>query len=360
MAKRLSLDCPDCSNEPNSFGRRDFLRVLGASATALAIGAVIPPGSPLSPLALARAARLKKQAEAESLVFDLFKSMGADQRKQLVLPWDTAARLGTHNAPVGKSVVGEQYDKKQVELLHTIFKSLCNGDEGYERLSRKKGFDGSGSFESIGAVIYGEPVEGQKFSLMFAGHHITLRCDGDSEESTAFGGPLYYGHSPNGYSAKNVFQYQTKMVGEIFGSLNVDQKKIGVLPRQVGRWGRLGETPREGRQARGCGLQHPEQRPARTDANGDERIGLPVSQRRRRRGDGDHQGQRWLREVELGLLPRRTTDRERAVDVLAARRLRLELPDTPARPHVREHQLETRVSFTSGSPRETVGWHRAS
>ncbi len=233
MAKPLAPDCPDCSGDPNGFGRRDFLRVLGASAAALAIGAVLPPSSPLSPLALARAARMKKQAEAESLVFDLFRSMGADQRKQLVLPWNTAARLGTHNAPVGKSVVGEQYDKKQVELLHTIFKSLCNGDEGYERLSRKKGFDDSGNFESIGAVIYGEPVEGKKFSLVFAGHHITLRCDGDSEESTAFGGPLYYGHSPNGFSAKNVFQYQTKMVGEIFGSLNDAQKKVGVLP---GKW----------------------------------------------------------------------------------------------------------------------------
>ena len=224
-------ECPDC--ESAGLARRDFLRVLGTSAAVLAAGAVLPTASPLSPLAVARAARLKKQAEAESLIFDLFKTMGDDQRKKLVLPWTTASRLGTFNGPNGKSIIGEQYDKKQGEVLHRIFKSLCNGEEGYERLSRKKTFDASGDFESIGALLYGEPVEGKKFSLVFAGHHITLRCDGNSEENTAFGGPLYYGHTPNGYSEKNVFGYQTKAVGEVFGSLNAEQKKVGVMP---GKW----------------------------------------------------------------------------------------------------------------------------
>ena len=224
-------ECPDC--ESAGLARRDFLRVLGTSAAVLAAGAVLPTASPLSPLAVARAARLKKQAEAESLIFDLFKTMGDDQRKKLVLPWTTASRLGTFNGPNGKSIIGEQYDKKQGEVLHRIFKSLCNGEEGYERLSRKKTFDASGDFESIGALLYGEPVEGKKFSLVFAGHHITLRCDGNSEENTAFGGPLYYGHTPNGYSEKNVFGYQTKMITELFASLDAPGRKIGVLP---GKW----------------------------------------------------------------------------------------------------------------------------
>ena len=240
MTNAPSLECPDCAGEPTGFGRRDFFRAVGATAAALAVSAVLPPSNPLSPLAVARAARLKKQAEAENLVFDLFKSMGSDQRKKLVLPWDAgaskttpAARLGTHNAPVGKSVIGEQYDEKQGEILFKVFKSLCNGEEGYERLSRGDNFDNSGDFKNIGALIYGEPAEGKKFSLVFAGHHITLRCDGNSEEGAAFGGPLYYGHSPNGFSEKNVFNYQTKMVGEVFGSLNAEQMKTGVMP---GKW----------------------------------------------------------------------------------------------------------------------------
>src|SRR5262249_52706251 len=94
-------------------------------------------------------------------------------------------------------------------------------------------FDNSGSFESIGAVIYGEPAPGKKFSLVFCGHHLTLRCDGNSEEATAFGGPLYYGHSPSGYATTNVFNYQTKVVSEVYASLSEQQKSVAV---KSGTW----------------------------------------------------------------------------------------------------------------------------
>ncbi len=139
----------------------------------------------------------------------------------------------TANAPVGKSVIGLEYDRKQAEILDKIFRSISNGEEGYKRLSRNKSFDGSGDFESIGALIYGEPAEGKKFSLVFSGHHLTLRCDGDSEEKTAFGGPLYYGHSPNGYATNNVFYNQTKIANDMFHSLNEKQRKDAVMP---GKW----------------------------------------------------------------------------------------------------------------------------
>jgi hypothetical protein len=228
--------CPECESGPvaqPTLGRRDFIRVLGTSAAAVAVGG-------LTPLQKARAARAEKQREAEVLVFELFKSMDGDQRKKLVLPWDhkagnqpLPARLMTANAAVGKSVIGLEYDRKQAELLHKIFKSISNGEEGYKKLSRNKGFDNSGDFENIGALIYGEPAEGKKFSLVFCGHHLTVRCDGDSEDKTAFGGPLYYGHSPSGYATNNVFYHQTKAATELFGSLNEQQRKDAVKP---GKW----------------------------------------------------------------------------------------------------------------------------
>ena len=120
-------------------------------------------------VAQARAARAEKQAEAEPLVFELFASMDADQKKKLVLPWDTAGKRQVPGPPhdrttrpVGKSVIGLEYNKKQVELLDRIFQSIGNGEEGYKRLSRNGKFDNSGDFESIGALIYGEPVAGQE------------------------------------------------------------------------------------------------------------------------------------------------------------------------------------------------------
>jgi hypothetical protein len=175
------------------------------------------------------------------MVFELFQSMDGDQKKKLVLPWDykagnqpLPARLMTANAAVGKeSVIGLGYDKKQVDILRKIFKSISNGEEGYKKLSRNGKFDNSGDFENIGALIYGEPAEGKKFSLVFCGHHLTVRCDGNSEEATAFGGPLYYGHSPSGYATTNVFFHQTKAANEMFASLNEKQRKDAVKP---GKW----------------------------------------------------------------------------------------------------------------------------
>jgi hypothetical protein len=220
-------------------GRRDFIRAVGASAAALTVGGLVP-NSPLSPLAVARAARVEKQAEAESLVFELFKSMTADQKKTLVKPWDAGAdkglatRLQTFNAATTKeSVIGLAYDKKQVEILNKLFHSISNGEQGYKCLSRNGKFDNSGDFENIGALIYGEPAEGKKFSLVFAGHHLTVRCDGNSEEKTAFGGPLYYGHSPSGFATTNVFHHQTKALNDLFGSLTEAQKKTAVAD---GNW----------------------------------------------------------------------------------------------------------------------------
>ena len=57
---------------------------------------------------------------------------------------------------------------------------------------------------------------------------MTLRCDGNSEESAAFGGPLYYGHSPSGYAPSNVFNYQTKAVHEVFESLSEKQRAVAL------------------------------------------------------------------------------------------------------------------------------------
>ena len=225
--------CPECvTGAP--LGRRDFIRVLGTTAAVVAVGG-------LTPLQRATAARAAKQAEAEALVFELFATLSDDQKKKVVRAWDhgvkdgkgAPTRLGTANGAVDKLMIGTEYNKKQVELLDKVFHAISNGEEGYKRLSRNGRFDASNDFESIGALIYGEPVEGKKFSLVFTGHHITVRCDGNSEEKYAFGGPLYYGHSPSGYATNNVFYHQTKAATDLYGALEEAQRKVAVLP---GKW----------------------------------------------------------------------------------------------------------------------------
>lgn len=225
--------CPEClTGAP--IGRRDFIRVLGTTAAVAAVGG-------LTPLQRATAARAAKQAEAEALVFELYTTLSDDQKKKVVRAWDhgvkdgkgSPTRLGTANAALDKLMIGTEYNKKQVELLDKIFHAISNGEEGYKRLSRNGRFDASNDFETIGALIYGEPVEGKKFSLVFTGHHITVRCDGNSEEKYAFGGPLYYGHSPSGYATTNVFYHQTKAATDLYGALEAAHGKVAVLP---GKW----------------------------------------------------------------------------------------------------------------------------
>ena len=107
-----------------------------------------------------------------------------------------------------------------------ILKALSSGEEGWNQISRGGTWDASKAFENCGANLFGDP--NGKYTWVFTGHHLTLRCDNNTEEGAAFGGPIYYGHSPNGYVERNVFQYQTKSALAVFESLNKEQREQAV------------------------------------------------------------------------------------------------------------------------------------
>lgn len=227
--------CPECSATvppAASLARRDFLRVVTSGAAGVMGGAALI--SPNVSAAPAEAARPAKPAEA--LVREFFATLTDEQKKAMVRPWDhgaenggTPTRLKTHNAaPLGKKL-GEQFTKPQQDLIRMTFKAILSGEEAYERISRKGTWDTSGSFEGNGVAIFGDPSGKERFSWVFAGHHLTLRCDGNSQPNAAFGGPMYYGHSANGHSEANVYNYQTKQVMSVFDMLNAQQQKQAVI-----------------------------------------------------------------------------------------------------------------------------------
>jgi hypothetical protein len=228
MAEVLKLVCSDCEE----LDRRGFIGALGKGM------AVLGGLSPLMALAADEVAKpaAKNAKPAEAMIRELFASLSADQKKELVYPWNHGGekdaiptRQKMVNAPHFDKVIGESYSKPQQELVHRILRAICSGDDGYDKISRGGTFDSSGSFEGLGALIFGEPVDNKPFALVFSGHHLTIRCDGNSEPGAAFGGPMYYGHSPNGYSDKNIFNYQTKSVISVFDALNGDQRKKAVI-----------------------------------------------------------------------------------------------------------------------------------
>jgi len=225
MLHECEYYCPDCDNGfdgPMPRSRRDFLQKLSGGAAAV-VG-VAATGS----LAAGGEKKAKTPKPSEDLVRELFSTFSDEQKKDLVYSWDHGgeqpSRLATHNSPPFGKRLRDHYTKAQQDLVHRTLRSILASDEALERISRNGRWDGSRSFDGCGSVIFGNPTEGP-FSWMFAGHHLTLRCDGNSQPGAGFGGPMYYGHSANGYANTNVYLYQTEQVHEVFDALDAKQRE---------------------------------------------------------------------------------------------------------------------------------------
>ncbi|HMF16309.1 MAG TPA: DUF3500 domain-containing protein [Gemmataceae bacterium] len=230
--------CPECNEQveaPEALDRRGFIRVLGTQTTLLAAGSVAATAAPrvlADEPAQRPAARNAKPAEA--LIQELYNNMTAEQkRSNLVLPWNHASRRGMFNSPINQRI-GQAYTQAQQELIQRILRSIASDEEGYARITRNGTFDGSRSLQGCGANIFGDPTNGRQFAWVFSGHHLTVRCDGNSEPDAAFGGPMYYGHSPHGYSNRNCFYYQTRSVLSVFDSLTEAQRRQAVVTGSPG------------------------------------------------------------------------------------------------------------------------------
>src|SRR5262249_47115803 len=141
------------------------------------------------------------------------------QKRMAVYPWNHGAtqtqlpiRLRFFNQAYGR-VVSQVYTNPQRELITRALRAICADEAGYERFAtvlQTDNWNNSG-LGGAGVNFFGNPTQGQ-FAWVFTAHHLTLRCDGNSEPDAAFGGPMYYGHLPDGYSERNVFNFQTRRV----------------------------------------------------------------------------------------------------------------------------------------------------
>lgn len=231
--------CPDCQN-PSALDRRGFIRT---AASMVAAGTVLNQASTvLGDAPAAPAARAPRPAEA--MIRELYGTLSDEQRRTLVMPWNHGqaqnqlpTRLRFFNSPINRRI-GEAYTQPQQELIDRILHAICSDEEGFRRISRNGRFDSSGSLQGCGANIFGDPTDGNQFAWVFTGHHLTVRCDGNSEPNAAFGGPMYYGHSADGYSDRNVWYFQTQSVQAVFDALNEEQRRRAVAT------GSPGEGPR--------------------------------------------------------------------------------------------------------------------
>lgn len=217
--------CPDCGDEVT---RRKFLA--SSAAGVAAVGAI---GSAL-PLVGAEQQSLKQpRPKSETLVGQLYQSMTDEQKQKCAFKFDHPLRAEVdNNWHITKVRVGKDFTPEQQELILSIFNGLHSEEYAKQVLSQVEHDTRSKGVAGCSIAVFGEPGTG-KFEFVLSGRHVTRRCDGDSVEGAAFGGPIFYGHAAEGFNEKpthpgNVYWYQAKRANALFEALDGKQRKLAL------------------------------------------------------------------------------------------------------------------------------------
>ena len=218
-------------NSATPLERRHFLR----SSTAAALGILGPTGSLLS-----AGQPVQKASPAESLVKVLYESLNEKQRKAMCFAWDHVdpkrgllrTRIENNWRITNPIVASNFYNKDQQVLIRGIFEGMTSPD-WHERFDQQLKDDVGGFGKRQSIAIFGEPGSG-KFQFVLTSRHMTLRCDGDSAEHVAFGGPILYAHEGERLyekpdHPKNVFWHQAVEANKLFQTLSRSQRKEALV-----------------------------------------------------------------------------------------------------------------------------------
>ena len=222
-----SSSCPDCASpriivvhEP-LVDRRSFLRQTTAAAAALAV---------------APWARAAEKAKSETLVKQLHGTLSEEQRKAVCFGFDHPRRsMVDNNWHIVDQKLGAFFTKDQQALVREIFMGLHSPEYAETVMKQVIHDSGKAGFEDSSVALFGEPGSG-KFEFVLTGRHCTRRCDGDSVEGAAFGGPIFYGHAAESFNEKpdhpgNAYWFQAKRANEVFQMLDGKQREAALCDR---------------------------------------------------------------------------------------------------------------------------------
>ena len=211
--------CPDCGE---GVSRRDFIRTAGAAAAA-AVAAKAPVW-----------ASTWREEKPETLVKKFHESLKPEQREKICFGWDDPRRQKvSNNWEIVPQQVGKFYTGDQQQVLKDIFRGLVSED-GAARFAKSMK-DDYGGFESYHVAMFGDPATAQ-WEWVLTGRHVTIRCDGNTQENVAFGGPIFYGHAAEGFNEKpdhpgNVFWKQALLANKVFAALDGKQQEKALLAK---------------------------------------------------------------------------------------------------------------------------------
>src|SRR5713226_5054440 len=211
------MSCPDC----DGFGRREFLKTAALGGVGL----------------VAAHAASRITGPSETVVTSLYNSLSVEQKAKVVFPFDDPLRSKVDaNWMITPAKIAEFFTADQQAMIDEIFRGLHN-PEFIDKVMYHIQED-AGGLGNYSVALFGTPGTGA-FEFVLAGRHCTARCDGDSVEGVAFGGPIFYGHASMGFNEapdhpKNVYWYQARRANEVFHALNGKQRDAALLgdPRE--------------------------------------------------------------------------------------------------------------------------------
>jgi len=231
--------------------RRRFLEQSGK--TVLAAGAVLcgPSLGAWAEDAPLAAAVPGVKSQPESLVKLLYDALSPKQKEAVCFAWNHQDRerglLRTrvaNNWDITEYYINDDfYTGDQRAIIRAIFEGLYQ-PEWHERIDRQLSDDSGGFGDQNSLAIFGEPGS-EKFEFVLTGRHMTVRCDGNTAEHVAFGGPIFYGHAADGFHEGpnhqgNVFWPQAVEANKLYEALNGKQQQLALVRRGLPREERVG------------------------------------------------------------------------------------------------------------------------
>ncbi|MHC4404948.1 MAG: DUF3500 domain-containing protein [Planctomycetota bacterium] len=229
--------CPECESGDALQSRRRFLRTIGLGAAAATAGSLLP---------FSRAGEASAGRAPETVVKRLYDSLSEKQKKAVSFDWDHVdpkrgllrTYLSANWRITQPAIRSEFYTAEQQRMIRDVFEGIIHPD-WHARLDKQLDDDDDGFGTNQAIAIFGTPGS-VKFELVLTGRHMTLRCDGDSAEHVAFGGPILYGHAASGLREKpdhpgNVFWHQAMAANGVYGTLDGKQQKqalVKTAPRE--------------------------------------------------------------------------------------------------------------------------------
>lgn len=250
--------CPDCEQGIElNVNRRNFLKTAATTAAAVA-------GSSLPLFAVPRqvqAAAPTARSTAETAVTALYNTLSDDQKNRICFDWNHRdPRRGILRTHISNNwhitepyITSNFYTRQQQGIIHDIFRGIIHPD-WHARITQQLRDDTGGrpwgARQNI--AIFGRPGTDQ-FEFVMTGRHMTIRCDGNTTQHVAFGGPIFYGHAARGFNETaghpgNVFWEQGRRANLIYRMMNGQQQRQALVAHRpqesaVGFHGRNGELP---------------------------------------------------------------------------------------------------------------------